>query len=98
VVDIYCKGGTIMSNSATVVRKVDVPMQKDKINCMCGNKAQLIFKAKIGRVKDQKVTVFRVPVYSCDDCGTSFMNGSDSIKFAERVDEAIKRKLESINF
>ncbi|MCM2999988.1 YgiT-type zinc finger protein [Paenibacillus cellulositrophicus] len=66
--------------------------------CLCGNQAQLRFKDEIGRVIDKVVTIKNVPVFLCPDCKEEFMKGPDSLRFAERVIEAVEIGVEELEF
>lgn len=67
------------------------------MKCRCGGNVDLTHKDKLGRIKD-KVTVFNVPVFSCDNCGFRFMSGSDGKRLAARVKEAVCKGLDEIQF
>ncbi|MDT9720789.1 YgiT-type zinc finger protein [Paenibacillus sp. FSL K6-1122] len=75
-----------------------VPMQTSNIKCICGEHPILTHKAKLGRLGDKLVTVFNVPVYVCEGCEESFMNGADSKIFATRVKTAVELNLDSVTF
>lgn len=66
--------------------------------CICGSYARINYITKIGRVNGTLIQVLNVPVYVCNDCDYSFMIGSDSIKFAKKVQEAYDKKMDSISF
>ncbi|TBL76254.1 hypothetical protein [Paenibacillus thalictri] len=83
---------------ATIGKDSEGLMRKSRAKCECGSSAELQYKAKLGRFGIHKVTVFNVPVYSCNGCGNSFMNGSDAKKFAKRIEDAVKSNLIEINF
>ncbi|WP_410514124.1 hypothetical protein PaeBR_06890 [Paenibacillus sp. BR2-3] len=86
-----------MSAYATTVAP-GVSMQKTNLKCSCGECASLTHKAKLGRIGNNLVTVYNVPVYVCMDCGDSFMTGSDSKDFAAKVKEAVILNMDSISF
>ncbi len=79
----------------TAIKKAGVDMDK---KCICGSCVELNHMTKLGRINDTLIQVFNVPVYTCNDCGYSYMIGSDSIKFAKKVDEAYYKKIDKISF
>lgn len=85
-----------MNLSISTVYSEDM-MHTTKLKCYCGRNAELQMKAKLGRVRDQIVTVFNVPVYTCS-CGNAFMDGPDCRTFAKRVSEAVEKRQETIYF
>ncbi|WP_138918117.1 MULTISPECIES: hypothetical protein [unclassified Paenibacillus] len=66
--------------------------------CICGEKADLNYITRVGRVGREVITVYSVPTYTCPSCGESFMTGSDSITFAQKLDQAARDHKDSINF
>jgi hypothetical protein len=85
-----------MAYSATVLKTEDTMINSKK--CACGASAKVEYVTKLGRIKDTLVNVHNVPVYKCKGCDEKFMAGSDSIKFAKSVSEAVEKNISEINF
>lgn len=85
-----------MGNSVTI-SKAEAIMKK-KAKCMCGESADLKYIAKLGRINNTLITVNNVPVYVCNNCNENFMNGSDSLRFSERVRYAFDNNKDEIEF
>lgn len=82
-----------------------LPLTNSKVNrnadmkkCICGSQAKITYITEMGRIRDTLIQVTNVPVYSCSNCGESFMTGSDSIKFSKQVEIGIKNHLKQIDF
>jgi len=76
----------------------EAKMYKDFAKCYCGATAKLTFLDTPGRVRDQQVTVRNVPVYVCARCGEETLTGPISLKYAERVREAVLSGAKVIDF
>jgi YgiT-type zinc finger domain-containing protein len=82
-----------------------IPLNKSRINrkpnmkkCICGSRAKIAYVTEIGRIRDAIIRVTNVPVFNCNNCGESFMAGTDSVKFAKQVEIGIKNHLKQIDF
>lgn len=68
------------------------------MKCLCGNETQLEYRTQYGRYKDKYIDVYNTPIQMCNNCGESFMTGSDSANFAVLVEFAYKNKFSDIDW
>ncbi|WP_052487851.1 hypothetical protein [Gordoniibacillus kamchatkensis] len=66
--------------------------------CACGNKRELRYLSKLGRVRDKLVTVTGVPFHYCVNCERGLMTEIDRLRFTELVKQAVETGRNEIEF
>uniref|UniRef100_UPI00403F884E YgiT-type zinc finger protein n=1 Tax=Paenibacillus sp. FSL R5-0701 TaxID=2921654 RepID=UPI00403F884E len=67
-------------------------------DCVCGSQAQLQYKNEPGRIKGRFIIIKNVPILYCEDCKEEYMTGPNSLRFAERVKQAVESGENELEF